>query len=364
MNKILILGNGQIGTAFNTLLDCVLGKSGTVRDIAISSSLRGNLCSEIVDVYSELGGDPSVDKLSELIKEKRASIVINALPFFLVEKVAKAAYNNECSYIDFTEDDDAAKKAYVIYKDKAHLSCAPKCGVAPGFINYVGNSLAKSIDKPETLMMSVGALPQTINYSSNSVDATYSLSWSVDGLVNEYLKPCNVRINGKNLKVPALTSLETVVLEGKMYEAAFTSGGAGTLLEDLSNVQNVFYKTLRYPGHFAYVKDAIKRHNSSFDKIKEEFLSIYPLDDQDCVTIYSYCVGRNAKKQLVKKSYHDTFYGAAGLSAIQTITAASALAILELIVQKKLSGCIRHNHIDISDFYNTAAYSFFFKNRR
>lgn len=364
MQKILIIGNGKIGTSVKVLLDYLSGKtrSMTIRDVSLVQKLA-SVKYEVVDYLALTKESDGESKFLDLLEE--ASIVINALPFFLCETVAQAAFNAYCSYIDFTEDHEAINKVYSIYSKDTSLTCAPGCGLAPGFVNYLGNFLSCSFDKPESLLMMVGALPKHINYSDNDIDGTYNLTWSVDGLVNEYLKPCHVRINGRSMHIPALSAVENVIMDGHRFEAACTSGGVGTLTEDLKHIPNVAYKTLRYPGHFAYVKDAVKRHSSSFDAIKEEFTKVYPYNDNDAVHVYITCTGEKDGRR-VKNTHAATYYGhgSLGLSAIQTITAASATAVLELILSGRVSGLIRHKDINIIDFYNTASYLSFFTNYR
>uniref|UniRef100_A0A914ZBL8 Saccharopine dehydrogenase-like C-terminal domain-containing protein n=1 Tax=Panagrolaimus superbus TaxID=310955 RepID=A0A914ZBL8_9BILA len=93
--------------------------------------------------------------------------------------------------------------------------------------------------------MRVGALPQ---FPTNSI--TYNLTWSTDGVINEYIEPCEAIVNGKLTLVPAMEEREEFSLEGVQYEAFNTSGGLGTLAETLEGkVRTLNYRTIRYPGH-------------------------------------------------------------------------------------------------------------------
>jgi len=52
--------------------------------------------------------------------------------------------------------------------------------------------------------------------------------------------------------VSAMEWLETVYIDGVRLEAFTTSGGIGTMCETYAGrVDNLDYKTLRYPGHAA-----------------------------------------------------------------------------------------------------------------
>ena len=57
--------------------------------------------------------------------------------------------------------------------------------VSPGFISIVTNEVMQHFDTLETVKMRVGALPV---HPSNALK--YSLTWSTDGLINEYGNVC------------------------------------------------------------------------------------------------------------------------------------------------------------------------------
>jgi len=102
----------------------------------------------------------------------------------------------------------------------------------------------------DTVRLRVGALPQ---YPANALN--YNLTWSTDGVINEYIEPCEAVVEGKLSEVPALAEREEFSLDGVTYEAFNTSGGLGTLCETLAGrVRTLNYKTIRYPGHVAIMK--------------------------------------------------------------------------------------------------------------
>ncbi len=79
----------------------------------------------------------------------------------------------------------------------------PQCGLAPGFIGVVGNDLARRFLRDGggllDLRMRVGALPR---YPSNALK--YSLTWSTEGLINEYCDPCEAIVDGRRVELAAL----------------------------------------------------------------------------------------------------------------------------------------------------------------
>ena len=103
--------------------------------------------------------------------------------------------------------------------------------------------------------MRVGALPQ---FPSNALN--YNLTWSTDGVINEYCEPCEAIVNGELREVPPLEEREEFALDGVTYEAFNTSGGLGIALRDVEGQgRNLNYKTIRYPGHAAIMKALLQR---------------------------------------------------------------------------------------------------------
>ena len=343
---IVICGAGQIGTAFKKLFSKVAPLHGCF-DVHLWDAVEKEGVTKVVDFSAT-----SAAEICDYLYEIDAAIVVNALPFNLNEKIALGARSANCHYIDFTEDDVQADAVQAIYRDSG-LTCAVKCGLAPGFINYIGHSLVRKIEQPEKLMISVGALPRAINFSSPLHN--YNLSWSIDGLVNEYIRPCRVRMLGKSLNVQPLTQIETVLLDGVQYEAALTSGGIGSLVDELKHVPNVYYKTLRYPGHYAVVKQVIDNCNGNFDAIKARFEKTFPFNKDDVIVVYAEATGTH-EGRLVRHTFAEKFYGVDRLSAIQTTTAGAGVAVLELILLDKLKGIVTHSDVSLEDFRSTATY--------
>lgn len=364
MTVIAIFGAGQIGRAAFKIIGNLhmelASITGTYSDLSTivvdgTESLLPHLAGRLLDLDKA-----SHEELVAFLQAENVTHVINALPFFLNEKVASAAAAGNCHYIDFTEDDVMADKVQKIYEGTG-LTCAVKCGLAPGFINYIGYDLVGKIDTPDSLMISVGALPRTVSYDLAHPELSYNLSWSVDGLVNEYIRPCRIRRNGKVTEIPALGGLVKVVIDGFEYEAAYTSGGVGSLARDLTNVPNVCYMTLRYPGHYRYIREVVQETRGSFKKLKALFLEKFPFTDDDVIVVYATITGKDAMGALQRRAYSNKFYGVDGLSGIQATTAGSGIAMLELILTGKVQGLVDHPSVPLSEFMETLAFKRYYK---
>ena len=152
-------------------------------------------------------------------------------------------------YLDLTED-VASTRAVKQLAAGARTAFIPQCGLAPGFITIVASDLASHFDELQDVRMRVGALPK---FPSNALN--YNLTWSTDGVINEYCEPCEAIVNGQLRETKPLEELEEFSLDGVLYEAFNTSGGLGTLCETLAGkVRNLNYRTIRYPGHAAIMK--------------------------------------------------------------------------------------------------------------
>ena len=374
---VAVFGAGQIGTATHTLLKRLIENASYAASVVkheelLLSAALADLSVELWDISPEAvataGAPGSVCDVAALpaadIAQRLLACgithVINALPFHLNVKLADAAFQAECHYFDFTEDDAASDEVQYLYGQRPDLVCATKCGLAPGFVNYVGYDLIAPFDEPDSLLVSVGALPRNVNYSEREPWKSYNLSWSVDGLVNEYIRPCRVKKQGKEVQVPALSGRETLVLDGMTYELANTSGGVGSLTK-MKSVPNVCYKTIRYPGHYDYVEDAVKRHHGNFADIKDEFLKVFPFNKDDVIVVYAEATG-NIRGKFTRRTFSGKFYGTNGLSGIQCTTAGGAIAVLELALRGRVEGVVRHSSVDLDKFKDTMVYGHVFSN--
>ena len=229
----------------------------------------------------------------------------------------------------------------------------PQCGLAPGFISIVANHLAGQFDRLETVRMRVGALPQ---FPSNALK--YNLTWSTDGLINEYCNPCEAIHDGKLIDVLPLEGLEHFSMDGSRYEAFNTSGGLGTLCESLDGkVRELNYKTIRYVGHRDLAALLVNelRLSERREILKDILEQSIPVTYQDVVVVFTTVSGdRNGHlSQLTdaRKIYHQDINGE-HWSAIQITTAAGICTAVDLFVTGKLpkSGFVRQEDVVFDDF--------------
>lgn len=343
MNKILIIGAGNIGRMLAYMfsikgyeITIVDGDEETLQHPTLQ--IHKKVC---IDVTKKI-------ELKPLLKD--VTYLVNAGPFFINAKVAVVCKDTNTHYFDLTEDVKQTEYIKNTLSLNSKIAFVPQCGLAPGFISIIAHNLAKTFDEVHDVKMRVGALPI---HSTNRLK--YNTSWSVDGLVNEYLHPCNAIKNGKLLTIEPLEGYETFNLDGDDYEAFNTSGGLGTMCETWKGkVKNMDYKTIRYPGHrylMQFLIDDLKLGANNGQAIKDLFNNAIPATFQDVILIFVEVSGiKNGK--LVVESYKKKIYGDKHWSGIQQATASGVFNMVELHRNKLLpqTGFVKQEDVSFDDF--------------
>jgi saccharopine dehydrogenase-like NADP-dependent oxidoreductase len=349
--KLILLGAGKIGDAILNLLSHTGDYEITVadRDQERLQYVDQEQFPGVKTIQADLSDQDTVTKLIQ-----GQQVTLSACPYFLTPIIAQAAKENNSHYFDLTEDVESTRTVKQLASN-AGSAFVPQCGLAPGFISIVANDVASRFDSLRDVTLRVGALP---TFPNNALK--YNLTWSTDGLINEYCNPCEAIVDGRQRETSALEEIEHFSLDGIDYEAFNTSGGLGSLCESLQGkVQNLNYKTVRYPGHRDIVKMLIRdlelgklerRHI-----LKEVLETSIPMTKQDVVLIFVSVIGqRNGRleqESYAKKIYAQEVNGQL-LSAIQLTTASGICAMVELLLAGKLpqQGLVRQEQASLKDF--------------
>ncbi len=344
--RIALLGAGHIGRTIARLLAGSGDYRVTLhdRDAQALAGLAGpGLETRVCDTE---------DPAALLAAIRGHDAVVNALPYHLAIATATAAREARCHYFDLTEDVAATRAIQALAAD-APTAFMPQCGLAPGFIGIVAQHLARGFDTLHDLKMRVGALPA---FPTNALK--YNLTWSVDGLVNEYCHPCEAIHDGARLELLPLEGLEHFSLDGTEYEAFNTSGGLGTLCETLAGrVRTLDYKSVRYPGHCALMRVLLEdlRMKDDTATLKAILKRAVPATMQDVVLVFVTASGLRGG-QFVQEVFARKIFAdrdaANPLSAIQITTAAGLCAALDLFRAGKLPsrGFLRQEQIGLPEF--------------
>ncbi len=354
-HAIAVIGAGKIGE----LIAALLSRTTKV-SIYDMNFKRAKECAGKNAQAFKLNAKNKKD-LARALKGK--SLVINSCPFFLNGYIARGAAKAGISYIDLSEDVKSGNDIEKLAR-RANAYFVPCCGIAPGFIQIIAGHLIKPFESVDSVSLRVGALP--VN-PTNSLK--YNLTWSTDGLINEYGNACEALHGGELKMLQPLEGYERLVINGVEYEAFNTSGGLGTLARSMKGkVKNLTYKTMRYLGHRDLMKFLLfdLKLNEYRKILKQVLESAVPTTSEDHVVVMCYVEGKK-KGQLTQETYAKTVRHGDLLgrhwSAIQIITASSVAAVAELILKGKLPhpGFVRQEEIDFRDFCSTAAGKMFQK---
>tara|TARA_B100000073_G_C23693703_1_gene557480 strand:- start:34 stop:1041 length:1008 start_codon:yes stop_codon:yes gene_type:complete len=322
--KIAIVGSGNIGWALKQLL---------MEDYEIKQG----------DITEGLDAT-DISQVKEFLKGTDA--VISAAPFAANKNIAQVASEENIGYFDLTEDVETTD---FVKSLKSNNIIMPQCGLAPGAINICAAGMMEQFDTVNEVLMRVGALPR---FTTNEM--SYYLSWSTNGLINEYCNEADAIYEGRQVKVMPLEGAEKIVIDGESFEAFNTSGGCATMCETYQNkVQNLSYKTIRYPGHLNHMKflfnDLHLKKNK--DVLEKLFDKEVPRTKNDVIIFFVKVIGL-IDGVLQEKTYLRKIYGDNKFSAIQLTTASGACSVVKMFLDKKISGkgFVKQESISWNDF--------------
>lgn len=349
MYPVLLVGAGKIGSAAAKLLADTGDYDVHVVDVDPQALERladeAPVRASVVDVMD-------AHQLADVMAGRRS--VLSAVSYAQNPTIAAAALEHGLSYFDLTEDVETTRTT-------RGLSAAarpgqvfmPQCGLAPGFVSIAANALAERFDDVGELRLRVGALPV---FPTNTLK--YNLTWSTDGLINEYGNPCEAIHEGRRIDVLPLEGLEHFSLDGIDYEAFNTSGGVGTLAETYAGrARTLDYKTVRYRGHRDLMRFLMfgLRMNEHRAQLKEMLERAVPITLQDLVLVFCTVKGRKEGRYVertdARKVYAGEFRGRS-FSAIQSTTAAALCAVLDLHVAGRLParGFVKQEQVPLDEF--------------
>jgi saccharopine dehydrogenase-like NADP-dependent oxidoreductase len=332
MHRVLVLGAGKIGALISGLL-------GESRDYHIDlADIDGAAAAAVakahgLDNVRAFGLDATDDAaLAAHLDDHPVDAVISGLPYFCNVPVAESCRRRGMHYFDLTEDVAVTEQVRQLAEGAATVF-APQCGLAPGFVSIAANELAQHFEEVRTVKLRVGALPQ----HPNNV-LKYSLTWSTDGLINEYGNMCEAVVEGEIIKVLPLEGLEEIEIDGTRYEAFNTSGGLGSMADSWrGKVRRMNYKTMRYPGHCGQMRLLMNglKLNQDRETLKRILENAVPRTLQDVVIVYVSVVGTQdgelREENYVNKIYPQIIAGRLW-SAIQVTTAAGVCAVADLVL--------------------------------
>ncbi|OWT71503.1 MULTISPECIES: saccharopine dehydrogenase family protein [unclassified Achromobacter] len=350
IENVLVLGAGKVGGTIADMVAHYHELPVTLADVALADAVPAHADDLVRRLQCDVMDDTALAAAVE-----RHAVVINALPFYLAERVATQAGRLGVPYFDLTED-VAATTAIRRIAATASAPLMPQCGLAPGVIGMLGSDLARGFDELHDLRLRVGALTRSANNGLR-----YHFTWSIDGVINEYCNPCVAIVDGQLLSVQPMEGYETLTLDGEPFEAFNTSGGLGTLCETLQGkVRNLDYKTLRYPGH----RDAMNflLHDLRLIERREILRDVLeyavPHSRDDLVIIHASASGmRDGRYEQDSRTLrcHGATLRGKRRTAIELTTAAGIVGAFELLKEGLLPqrGFVSQEQVSLDSFLGT-----------
>ena len=332
MHKVLVLGAGKIGA----LITGLLAESGayTVRLADVDGNAADGVARAhgLANLQAVRLDASNGSALRAYLDAQPMDAVVSSLPYHCNPLVGTVARESGLHYFDLTEDVEVTRRIATLARD-APQAFVPQCGLAPGFISIAGGELIRHFDTLRSVRLRVGALPQ---HPHNVLK--YSLTWSTEGLINEYGNPCEAMADGRLVEIRPLEGLEEIEIDGTLYEAFNTSGGLGSLAQTCgARCESMDYKTIRYPGHCAQMRLLMNDLKLNQDRatLKRILENAVPQTLQDVVIVYAAVTGMQngelREENYVSKIYPQMIAGRLW-SAIQVSTASGLCAVLDLVL--------------------------------
>lgn len=291
---------------------------------------------------------------------QKADILLDCLPGSMAPKMAQFAKDFQMHYANLTEY-VAETEAIMALARGAKTGFILQTGLAPGYIDLLAHGLFQQfcndykVDKADKLELKVGAL-------TNHAVAPhyYGFTWSPVGVATEYLKDAIVLRDFKKTSLPSLSERATIIIDGIAYEDDLTSGGAADLPDALSGkVRSLDYKTLRHPGHYAWIEEQLTLLENTTDTIKslqEKMETVIPHIEDDQIILYAAVEGKDAtgilRRREIAKRIFSQKVGKHQLRAIQTTTATPLVQAAQLLLETPQEGLVLQSQIDPIPFLN------------
>jgi lysine 6-dehydrogenase len=251
--KMLVLGAGLQGSA------CALD---LLRDREVTQVTLADIHPEGMPRFLRHLDDPRLVPLTLDVTDHTAVLaamrghlaVMSAIPWYFNGDMARLAVEAGCHFADLGGNTDIVIEQRKL-NDEAHakgLSIMPDSGLAPGMVNILAAEGIRRLDKPDSVRIFVGGLPQHPEPPLN-----YQIVYSLEGALDYYTTPSWILRDGKRVQIDPLSEVEPMEFPRPIgtLEAFHTGGGISTMpFTWEGKVREMEYKTLRYPGHAAIMR--------------------------------------------------------------------------------------------------------------
>lgn len=244
--RIVVLGCGNIGSVIANDLAQSLNSAEVV--MADVDSRRAKNAAKIAGKANVTWTTLDASNLRQLIRSlKNFDMSVCALPGSIGYRACRGAVSAGVDMVDVSympEDIMKLSKSAL----EAGVCIVPDCGMSPGLSNILIGHAVSKLDKVESVQILNGGLP-----AKPVSPLGYVITWSVEDLMDMYMRKVTVVRNGKVLKVEALSGLEKLAFPSLGELEAFFTDGLRTLLRTVK-ANEMWEKTLRFSGHIEKIK--------------------------------------------------------------------------------------------------------------
>ena len=263
MKKITVLGAGMVGSAI--IGDLSKEFDVTAVDLNIENlhkvEKKYNVKTIVADLTSE-------SEIKTVVKD--ADLVISAVPGFMGFETLRSIIYAGKNVVDISFFNQDPFQLHELAK-MSDLTIVVDCGVCPGLSNIVLGYLNQRV-KIESYECYVGGLPVNKEYPFY-----YKAPFSPVDVIEEYVRPARVKVNGNVVLKEALSDIEIIEFDKAGTLEAFNTDGLRTLLTTVE-IPNMIEKTLRYPGHAELMKTFRIAGLFSSEEVKIGANKIRPVD--------------------------------------------------------------------------------------
>jgi len=266
MHKVIVLGAGRVGRVI-------------ARDLAEDPEIQVTLADRRREQLERIAAKIGCQHLCEDLGDERViaqiaadfDLAIGALPGALGLQSLRGVIEagKKCVDISFMPEDPralaqrAAETGSIVLYD---------FGVAPGMSNLLAAASASEVAPLSQVRIMVGGLPVL-----RRKPWEYAAPFSPADVLEEYVRPARIKVNGESIERVALSGVETVVFPETGELEAFYTDGLRSLIDTL-DCPTMEEKTLRYPGYADRIRLLRDSGFLSADKIDVAGKEIAPID--------------------------------------------------------------------------------------
>ena len=244
-------------------------------------------------------------------------LAVGALPARFGYATMRAAIDAKRPLVDVSF---SAENPLELHADAraAGVAIVPDCGLAPG-LSHLAAGHAATQGPLEELVIYVGGVAQDPGRPYG-----YVVTWSLDDLLEEYLRPARLVRDGKAITLPAFDDLDRVQVPGVGEMESFLSDGLRTIIHTFPGVKHMSERTLRWPGHVEQVRPLVE--NGTFLTEFRKQCSAQPALD---LVVMMTVVKRGARVQ--RATLVDRYDRDSGLTAMARTTALTTSAVAQWV---------------------------------